>query len=117
MSKEEKYLIENFGKQNHFRVPEGYFDDFADKLIASLPEHEQQAKVVTMKPRRKFVRWAVAAALAVLIAGVGVQFARTNQDNAETDKVAAVHYETSVDQVADYMMIDNSDIYAYVSDY
>ncbi|MCR5130125.1 MAG: hypothetical protein K6C10_01520 [Prevotella sp.] len=118
MSKEEKFLIENFGKQNHFRVPEGYFDDFADKLMASLPEREeQQAKVVEMKPKRKFVRYAVAAAFAVLIAGVGVQFARNSQDNAEPVKMAATQYESPVDQMADYVMIDNGDIYAYVSGY
>lgn len=118
MTREEKFLMENFGRENHFRVPEGYFDDFADKLMASLPQQpRQQAQMVEMKPRRRYLPYAVAASLALLVAGGGIQFARNNHDAAQTEKVAAAHYETSVDQMADYVMIDNGDIYAYVSDY
>ena len=34
--KEEKYLIEKFGKENPFRVPEGYFDRLSDQVMARI---------------------------------------------------------------------------------
>ena len=37
MLKEEKILKDKFGTANHFTVPEGYFDSFAEKLMESLP--------------------------------------------------------------------------------
>ena len=40
MLKEEKYLNEVMGRKNPFRVPEGYFDDFADRMMEMLPEKE-----------------------------------------------------------------------------
>lgn len=29
-----------FGKENHFKVPEGYFDNFAEQMMAKIPEQE-----------------------------------------------------------------------------
>ena len=36
MLKEEKILKDKFGTANHFTVPEGYFESFAEKLVVSL---------------------------------------------------------------------------------
>ena len=35
MLKEEKILKDKLGTANHFTVPEGYFDSFAEKLMES----------------------------------------------------------------------------------
>lgn len=40
MVKEERYIKNRFGKDNHFRVPTGYFDNFASTIIDKLPEQE-----------------------------------------------------------------------------
>ena len=36
--KQDDILREKFGRENHFRVPEGYFDDFADRMMEMIPE-------------------------------------------------------------------------------
>ena len=33
---EEKYLIEKVGKENPFRVPEGYFDTLSSQIMAKV---------------------------------------------------------------------------------
>ena len=38
MTNEEKFIIESLGKENPFRVPEGYFDHFAEQFMNELPE-------------------------------------------------------------------------------
>ena len=38
MKKEETDLIHRCGKRNAFKVPEGYFEDFAGQLMDKLPE-------------------------------------------------------------------------------
>ena len=41
--KEEKYLIEKCGKENPFKTPEGYFENFTRNIMEQLPEKEIQA--------------------------------------------------------------------------
>lgn len=36
--KEDKDLLKKYGKKNPFTVPEGYFQDFSEKLMEQLPE-------------------------------------------------------------------------------
>ena len=48
MKKEEKILIDKFGKANHFSVPEGYFESFTDQMMDLLQESE--ARVIEMRP-------------------------------------------------------------------
>ena len=49
---EEKYIQEKVGNRNPFRVPEGYFDHFADQVMATLPEREPRARRVWLRPLR-----------------------------------------------------------------
>lgn len=121
MDREELFLKQKFGNESPFRVPEGYFDSFADNLMKELPERE--AKVVTMRHRlswRKFATVAVAACLGVLLLNVGTTYfsheQQAQQPLAANAQSAATGNE-DFDQMADYAMIDVSDMYAYVSDY
>ena len=67
---EEKYIEEKVGRRNPFTVPEGYFDTFADQLMASLPERQPRAKHVWMLPMRY-----AAAVVCVLAMGAMAWFA------------------------------------------
>lgn len=40
MMNEEKKINDIFGKENHFKVPEGYFDNFAEQMMAKIPVQE-----------------------------------------------------------------------------
>ena len=50
MAKED-YLLSKCGRENPFKVPEGYFDQFTDDLMAKLPERtfdEEAPRKVTL---------------------------------------------------------------------
>ena len=124
MIKEEKYLVDRFGKKQPFSVPEGYFDQFASQFMEQLPEREGEARVVRLDSHSRWStirRWSVAACLAVALAGAGMWAFQGESPKAtgtvNTDQLASSNYNTAIDQAADYAMIDNGDIYAYVSGY
>lgn len=110
--KEEKYLKEQITKENPFRVPEGYFDSFADQVMAQLPERKQKAKRVMLR-----LWMSVAACLLVVICSVAVYFSKiSSNDGVEISQMAVVS-DSYMDEAADYAMIDNTDIYACLADY
>lgn len=123
MMKEEKILSDKFGKENHFSVPEGYFDSFADKLMEQLPEPE--ARVIEMYAEswlhRLPMRKIAAAVGVVVVLGSGSLFFAHQQSlsHASMAKVEVGHQTHTVgseygtfDEMADYTMMDNQDIYA-----
>lgn len=123
MTKEEQKLINKFGTENHFSVPEGYFDTFADQLMQQLPE--QQARVVKISwwyhlPLRK-----IAAVIGVAVCmATGTLYIMQHTSHAATEQVAHAEsseniehssnsaYYGTFDEVVDYTMTDNQDIYA-----
>ena len=48
----EEKLLDRFGRENPFRVPEGYFDTFPNRVMS---------QITKKKKRRDPWRWAVAA--------------------------------------------------------
>lgn len=109
--KEEKYLEERVSRQNPFRVPEGYFESFADQVMAQLPEHEQKVRRMIPRP------WMYAAAsLIVAVSCVTIYFSKiSSNEPQEAPQMVAVS-ESYMDEAADYAMIDNTDIYACLAD-
>lgn len=106
---EEKYLENRLAKSNPFRVPEGYFDHFAEQVMEQLPAQPQKAKRLLLRP------WMYAAAcLAVAVFCVAVYFSQISTDITEVSQVAVT--ESYIDEAADYAMIDNTDIYALLAD-
>lgn len=107
---EEKYLKERMTKRNPFRVPEGYFDSFADQVMAQLPEREQKAKRMMLRP------WMYAAAcMIVAVFSVTIYFSHVSDETMESPQMAVVS-EAYMDEAADYAMIDNTEIYACLAD-
>lgn len=114
---EEQYLINKAGKENPFRVPEGYFDSLASQVMSrvdaegnkpqDMPMIEKMAKTVWLRP----VLYAAASVCALFIS-VTVYQHFTAQTVENTTEQVAVYSEDSFDEAADYVMIDNQDIYA-----
>jgi len=123
---EEKYIEERVGKRNPFLVPDGYFDSFTDRMMQQLPE-----RPVSVEPSRKgrkpalMVRmrpWLYAAACALVLV-VSAWLWRSQPDTSVATQPAAqlaVQQEqtsdATFDEAADYMMIDNQDIYTYLAE-
>ena len=112
---EEKYIEEKAGKRNPFLVPEGYFEALTEQVMQSLPERKPRAKSIWLRP----VFYAAASVCALLIsAAVWLALpGETDRQQAQVIEVRQEQGDTYFDEAADYMMLDNQDIYAYLADY
>ena len=132
MNYEEKEMQVRFGKENPFRVPEGYFDQLADRVMAQLPERDQQAEQVTLssgrRPKSRLVTlrpWLYAAACTIAVVVMGITFYSHNA--AEEQSLASTSITNTnttttntesqyIDEAADYVMLDNAEIYACLAE-
>lgn len=117
MEKEEQYIYDCYGKQNPFTVPDGYFDS----LRTGLMQHATTTTTTKAIPLWKRWRGYVAAAclVGVVIVGLATYWGLKTTDVADTH-VAVAGYATvdddfSDDEYADYTMLDNDDIYSFLT--
>ena len=122
---EEKYLIEKVGKENPFRVPEGYFDTLSSQIMAKVEAEgvaprdiktakEKRAKTLWLRP----VLYAAASVCALFISVVAYQSHTDQGVAAPAQNVVAnnqMMMDNYFDEAADYVMLDNQDIYACLS--
>ncbi len=119
--------IENIaGKGNPFRTPEGYFEDFADRFMAELPERtateSAENKAVAGTSRTKLLRMVagIAASVCIAIGGTAIYMSQTDADmqNQLISDISFTDAEAEVyeSEMVDYTMMDNMDIYAYMAD-
>ena len=98
----EAKLLERFGNETHFTVPEGYFDGLTDKVMG---------RIAQRKRRRLIWRWAAAAVLAGCVATGGMFFEQQyKQQLAETEDIQYI------EDALDYSMIDNMSIAYYLTE-
>lgn len=122
MTREENILKERFGKENPFKVPEGYFDHLTEKIMENLPE--QEIHVIDIRSRQtlwqKLPLRKIAAAVAVVaLLGGGSFWALQHEGDSKMVAHAKQHEQKAVssedaafNEMADYAMIDNETIYA-----
>ncbi len=117
----DKSNLGDFGKTNHFKVPEGYFDQLASNVMSKIAtdmtakeadrtakEADRTAKVVTL---RKALLVA-ASVVAAVVMGISYYF----HTNSAEQQLADVYDSEYIDDAADYVMLDNSEIYACLED-
>lgn len=140
MESDEKYLERKFGRQNHFTVPEGYLQNLTASVMANVgkqpecdaPENETvltenktaNTRVVVMQPWWRRTRVRIAAAAACLLLAGGTAFYTYSVHHAEpASNMAAsapshnvdVSTSASYNEIADYTMLDNDDIYSLLA--
>jgi hypothetical protein len=120
MMYEEEYLNGKLGKKNPFTVPEGYFEQLAQQVMEKLPEKEKTQKkpalIMQLRP------WLYAAAcLCIGVFTAAVVFSNKTDNTQELKKMATLEQEninyysdSYVEEEADYAMVDNQEIYAYL---
>lgn len=122
--KTEEKLIEMFGRENHFKVPEGYFDTLSDSIISQLPE-EPVAQQVKMSVWKKYrVRLLAAACVVSVLFSAGLYISLNDRGNVpQTTYLSAtnltettIESEDAFDEMADYVMVDKEDMYAYIAE-
>ena len=111
---EEKYISDKFGRRNPFTVPEGYFEQLTTKVMEQIPDRRPKARRVWMRP----VWWAAAAVCALFVSTAAwlVIPSESQQNQGHVAEVLQQKQNQSddafFDEAADYMMLDNQDIYA-----
>jgi len=119
MMYEEDYLNSKLGKKNPFTVPEGYFEQLTAQVMEKLPE-KPVAKKAVIKRLRPWLYAAACVCIGVFIAGIA--FNNNNDEvrkqmqmaTAEQEYVESYYSDSYIDEEADYAMVDNQDIYAYL---
>ena len=123
------HLQKEYGTQRPFTVPENYFSELSSRVMAQIPTEEQKEAVVEVKPHRTMVHYLRPLAAAAMTIGVVlVGFLAYHEFDGGQGKHALAEghlaqgaHETSAssedefDQAADYFMIDESDMYAYLA--
>lgn len=112
----EEYLNQRLGSpHNAFKVPDGYFDNFTQNLMAKLPE---QSTAIRLRRKPVVRMWMYAAASAVIaVFTVSAYFLFQQQETPQAQQFsetspAAVYSDSYIDEAMDYAMMDNHDIYA-----
>jgi len=120
MDKEDDIFKHQMGRENPFRVPEGYFEDLVSSISTRFLDENQSD--ISLHPHRRIKLIGIAAAcICAAIFGISVYFGRNEKQstNASVQKevlsIKASVYN-DIDRAVDYTMFDNEDIYAYVSD-
>lgn len=115
MTNEEKYIRAHIGTENPFRVPEGYFESLVPSLMEQLPATGDEPVKERKAPLIYRLRPILYAAACMLVAVFGV-WAFLHDDAAGEMEVrqmtAQMGSDTYIEDVADYVMADNIDIYA-----
>lgn len=100
----------------HYRVPEGYFDDLSTRILSQIPLDEQAPAtdaVVAPSTQRRAMLWvklrpwtAIAAALVAVVALWGVWQVTTQEPLRSSDEVASSVYDLSVTPLTDTEFAD-----------
>lgn len=120
MDSEDKFLLEKFGRKSPFKVPDGYFENLPLRVMEALPDAEASVIVPPQSFwRRHKYAVAIAACVCVLVTGVITRFCiqSSTEEQFCSNSICGSTSYSSVDDVADYLMMDNNDIYAMMSDY
>lgn len=122
MTREENILKERFGKENPFKVPDGYFDHLTERIMENLPE--QEIRVIDIRSRQtlwqKLPLRKIAAAVAITaLLGGGTFWALQHEGDSKMaahvkkhEQKAVSNEDAAFNEMADYAMIDNETIYA-----
>ncbi|WP_303209128.1 hypothetical protein [Bacteroides oleiciplenus] len=119
--KEEDNILKKVGKENVFRVPDGYFENLTSEVMSRLPEKEtpvfikkEPTKWERIKPWLYMTAMFAGAALIIRVASAD-RTPATDQiamDDAETEVVSDEYIST----VLDNSMLDDYSLYVYLTD-
>lgn len=119
--KEELLLERKYGKRRPFSVPDGYFDSLGASFDSRLRREKRRGRIVSLcRP----VAWAACVVLLLALGFVffnkyvatsDVHYAKTETVNTKTDSPSESMVYT-LNDISDYAMLDNDDIYSYVSE-
>lgn len=113
----DKFLKEKYGNNNPFITPKGYFDGLEKSIMNRISmQQSNRSKARKLKP---LVAWG--ACIAAVFVGCIVFFDIQNNEIQNIETVSANNHlnvsgeDTVIDEFTDYAMLNNDDIYSYIS--
>ena len=120
--KEEDILLKKLGKENSFKVPDGYFENLTSEMMNKLPEKEKV--VFKEEPVSTWTRLKPLLYMAAMFVGAAliIRVASSDRKSVADIDVAVTEIETEVvsdemiDMALDRAMLDDYSLYVYLSD-
>ena len=112
-------ILNKVGKENHFKVPEGYFDQLQSNIMSQLSEGE--ARPITIKKTHRMMPRIITAAASVclLVCGITAYYHYDNsQKLAKLQQKEYAEYQqmlSDTENASEYIMMDNADIYSCIA--
>ena len=119
---EDKELLRKYGKKNPYRTPEGYFDDFAGKLMQQLPDTAAPCTGQTPERLRTIDRIKPWCYMAAMFAGLLFSFRWIVGDagtaDLPTERVDLVSdmEEEDLEPLMDQLLMDDYTLYQYLTE-
>lgn len=119
--KEEDNILKKAGKENVFRVPDGYFENLASEVMSRLPEKEKPV-FITKEPTKweKMKPWLYMAAMfagaALIIRVASADRAPADSMMAKDDTETEIVSDEYISTVLDNSMLNDYSLYVYLSD-
>ena len=120
--KEEDILLKKLGKEDSFKVPDGYFENLTSEVMNKLPEKEKV--VFKEEPVSTWTRLKPLLYMAAMFVGAAliIRVASSDRKSVADIDVAATEIETEVisdemiDMALDRAMLDDYSLYVYLTD-
>ncbi len=125
MVQEEKIIKQHDSGRNPFQMPDGYFENFTDRLMARIAEEEKKepervvAKTISMTPWRKMMRYAAAVVVVAGCLGGGALLynrLQTADSLLVADAMDFTWDDETLDDALDYEMVDSKQIAYYLTE-
>lgn len=114
---EEFNILKQVGKEQPFKVPEGYFENLNARIMANIPSKEtKHPKTILFTTWRKYAAIAAAACLV----GIGVFTFSINKTNTEQTAITYTDFSNWSDEEIGNMMnltmLDDYSLYEYLTE-
>lgn len=116
--KEDKDLLSKYGRKNPFTVPEGYFQDFNERLMEQLPEKEVMPEP-EIKIWDRIKPWIYMAAMFVGLMFTVRAFMGGQQHTQDAETEIGGYTEIPdeyIDPIVNQTMMDDYELYRYLTD-
>ena len=123
MKEEEYFIRKQCGNGNPFKVPEGYFEQFAPRLMNRLPEKEAKPARHPLRPTWQKTAWYAVAATVCGAMCLGIFHLKSvRHADRQTPSQTAWTAETEepddayINDALDYAMVSNQEIALYLTE-
>lgn len=119
--KEEDLIRKRCGSEEHFRIPDGYFENFTAELMSKLPEKTACAPVSRAHRMPRMIWYAVAAVCCGFVFSGILHFSQkiAPDETSATYTADTAPYENTdhyMEDYLDYAMVSNQEIASYLTE-